>query len=215
MTANLDNYNKILKELETQSPQTRLLVVTKNRTLDEISPFIEGGHRIFGENKVQEAKIKFSDEFIARKKINLHLIGPLQTNKAIDALKLFSTIQTIDRVRLVEAILEAKKKLAEKSVTQNFYIQVNIGREPQKSGVAIEELEPLYQKCTDGGLSIEGLMCIPPFDQNPNQYFELLLQLRNQINPSLKLSMGMSQDYHKALFYQSDLIRIGSLLFNE
>lgn len=215
MTANIENYNKIIENLETQSPQTILLVVTKNRTLEEIFPFIERGHRIFGENKVQEARMKFSDEFITQKKINLHLIGPLQTNKVIDALKLFSTIQTIDREKLADVIIEAKKKLADKMITQNFYIQVNIGREPQKSGVAIEELEPLYQKCIEGGLNIKGLMCIPPFDQNPNQYFELLLQLRNQINPSLKLSMGMSQDYHKALFYQSDLIRIGSLLFNE
>ena len=215
MVANIENYQKILQELKIKSPKTRLLVVTKNKSLAEISPFIECGHNLFGENKVQEARQKFSDDFLANNTIDLHLIGPLQTNKALDALKLFSTIQSIDRVKLVEVIVDAKEKLAEKMITQNFYIQVNIGDEPQKSGVSIKDLRPLYQTCLQRGLNIEGLMCIPPINQSPNKYFELLFQLKNQINQSLKLSMGMSQDYHKALSYQTDMIRIGSFLFNE
>ena len=214
MTINSLVYQKILRQLEEMSPKTMFLVVSKNRTLQEIIPLIMAGHKIFGENKVQEAKAKFTEEIRVKNHINLHLIGPLQSNKATDALKLFSTIQSIDRPKLVDAIINAKKKLADKAITKKFYIQVNIGDEPQKSGVSIQDLERLYYQCVEGNLQVEGLMCIPPANQNPDRYFNLLLELKNKINPSWKLSMGMSQDYLSALKYQSDLIRIGSLLFD-
>ena len=214
MTVNSLVYQKILQQLKELSPKTMFLVVSKNRTLQEIIPLIMAGHKIFGENKVQEAKAKFTEEIRVKNHINLHLIGPLQSNKATDALKLFSTIQSIDRPKLVDAIINAKKKLADKAITKNFYIQVNIGDEPQKSGVSIQDLERLYHQCVEGNLQVEGLMCIPPANQNPERYFNLLLELKNKINPSWKLSMGMSQDYLKALKYQSDIIRIGSLLFD-
>ena len=214
MTINSLVYQKILQQLKEMSPKTMFLVVSKNRTLQEIIPLIMAGHKIFGENKVQEAKAKFTEEIRVKNHINLHLIGPLQSNKATDALKLFSTIQSIDRPKLVDAIINAKKKLADKAITKNFYIQVNIGDEPQKSGVSIQDLERLYYQCVEGNLQVEGLMCIPPANQNPDRYFNLLLELKNKINPSWKLSMGMSQDYLSALKYQSDLIRIGSLLFD-
>lgn len=214
MTINSLVYQKILQQLKELSPKTMFLVVSKNRTLQEIIPLIMAGHKIFGENKVQEAKAKFTEEIRVKNHINLHLIGPLQSNKATDALKLFSTIQSIDRPKLVDAIINAKKKLADKAITKKFYIQVNIGDEPQKSGVSIQDLERLYYQCVEGNLQVEGLMCIPPANQNPDRYFNLLLELKNKINPSWKLSMGMSQDYLSALKYQSDLIRIGSLLFD-
>lgn len=214
MTINSLVYQKILQQLKEMSPKTMFLVVSKNRTLQEIIPLIMAGHKIFGENKVQEAKAKFTEEIRIKNHINLHLIGPLQSNKATDALKLFSTIQSIDRPKLVDAIINAKKKLADKAITKKFYIQVNIGDEPQKSGVSIQDLERLYYQCVEGNLQVEGLMCIPPANQNPDRYFNLLLELKNKINPSWKLSMGMSQDYLSALKYQSDLIRIGSLLFD-
>ena len=214
MTINSLVYQKILQQLKEMSPKTMFLVVSKNRTLQEIIPLIMAGHKIFGENKVQEAKAKFTEEIRVKNHINLHLIGPLQSNKATDALKLFSTIQSIDRPKLVDAIINAKKKLADKAITKKFYIQVNIGDEPQKSGVSIQDLERLYYQCVEGNLQVEGLMCIPPANQNPDRYFNLLLELKNKINPSWKLSMGMSQDYLSALKYQSDLIRIGSLLFD-
>ena len=99
-------------------------------------------------------------------------------------------------------------------ITKNFYIQVNIGDEPQKSGISRKDLERLYHQCVQGSLRVEGLMCIPPANQNPDKYFNLLLELKNKINPTLKLSMGMSQDYLNALQYQSDIIRVGSLLFD-
>jgi len=214
MTVNSLVYQKILQQLKELSPKTMFLVVSKNRTLQEITPLIMAGHKIFGENKVQEAKAKFTEEIRVKNHINLHLIGPLQSNKATDALKLFSTIQSIDRPKLVDAIINAKKKLADKAITKKFYIQVNIGDEPQKSGVSIQDLERLYHQSMEGNLQVEGLMCIPPANQNAERYFNLLLELKNKINPSWKLSMGMSQDYLSALKHQSDIIRIGSLLFD-
>lgn len=214
MTIKINIYQQILQEIESQSPYAQLLVVSKNRSLEEIFPLFEIGHKMFGENKVQEAKQKFTDKIRSDYQINLHLIGPLQTNKAIDALQLFSTIQSIDRPKLVDTIINAKIKLASKVITKNFYIQVNIGDEPQKSGISRKDLERLYHQCVQGGLRVEGLMCIPPANQKPDKYFNLLLELKNQINPTLKLSMGMSQDYLNALQYQSDIIRVGSLLFD-
>ena len=214
MTIKINVYQHILQEIESQSPYTQLLVVSKNRSLKEISPLFEIGHKTFGENKVQEAKQKFTDKIRSDYQINLHLIGPLQTNKVVDALQLFSTIQSIDRPKLVDVIINAKIKLANKVITKNFYIQVNIGDEPQKSGISRKDLERLYHQCVQGGLRVEGLMCIPPANQNPDKYFNLLLELKNKINPTLKLSMGMSQDYLNALQYQSDIIRVGSLLFD-
>lgn len=214
MTANINTYQQILQQLKIQSPKTTLLVVSKNRSFEQIFPLINLGHKTFGENRVQEAKLKFTEKLRSDHQIILHLIGPLQSNKASEALQLFSTIQSIDRPKLVDVIIDAKKKLANKVVTKNFYIQVNIGEEPQKAGVAIDGLGPLYDQCQQGGLGVEGLMCIPPVDQNPDQYFNRLLELKNQINPALKLSMGMSQDYLNALKYQSDIIRVGSLLFD-
>ena len=109
MTANLNIYQQILKQLKTQSPKTSLLVVSKNRSFEQLLPFINSGHKIFGENKVQEAKLKFTEQIRANNQICLHLIGPLQSNKASDALQLFSTIQSIDRLKLVDVIIEAKK----------------------------------------------------------------------------------------------------------
>lgn len=214
MTIKIKVYQHILQEIESQSPYTQLLVVSKNRSLKEISPLFEIGHKTFGENKVQEAKQKFTDKIRSDYQINLHLIGPLQTNKVVDALQLFSTIQSIDRPKLVDTIINAKIKLASKVITKNFYIQVNIGDEPQKSGISRKDLERLYHQCVQGSLRVEGLMCIPPANQSPDKYFNLLLELKNKINPTLKLSMGMSQDYLNALQYQSDIIRVGSLLFD-
>ena len=214
MTIKINVYQHILQEIESQSPHTQLLVVSKNRSLKEISPLFEIGHKTFGENKVQEAKQKFTDKIRSDYQINLHLIGPLQTNKVVDALQLFSTIQSIDRPKVVDVIINAKIKLANKVIPKNIYIQVNIGDEPQKSGISIKDLERLYHQCVQGSLRVEGLMCIPPANQNPDKYFNLLLELKNKINPTLKLSMGMSQDYLNALQYQSDIIRVGSLLFD-
>ena len=191
----------------------KLLIVTKNQSLKDINYLIDKGYNIFGENKVQEAKKKFQ-ELDNLFKINLHLIGPLQTNKVKDALYLFNTIQSIDREKLVEEISKFIKK-SDKIKTKSFYIQINIGSEEQKSGVDRAQFKDFYYYALEKGLNIEGLMCIPPNVPNTNDYFQEMNEIRKKINPSLKLSMGMSNDYQIALEHQSNLIRIGSLIFND
>ena len=191
----------------------KLLIVTKNQGLNDIRDLIDKGYNFFGENKVQEAKKKFlelNDLF----KINLHLIGPLQTNKVKDALKLFNTIQSVDREKLVEEISKVTKK-SDKIKTSSFYIQINIGSEDQKSGIDKFECKDFYQYALAKDLNIEGLMCIPPNAPNAHEYFREMNEIRININPNLKLSMGMSNDYKIALEHQSNLIRIGSLIFND
>jgi len=192
---------------------TELLIVSKNQSLDDIKALIDRGYKIFGENKVQEAKKKFQ-ELDNLFKINLHLIGPLQTNKVKEALHLFNTIQSVDREKLVDEISKFIK-MNDEIKTKSFYIQINIGSEVQKSGVDKSEFKDFYHYALAKDLNIEGLMCIPPNDTNTNQYFREMNEIRKKINPTLKLSMGMSNDYQIALEHQSNLIRIGSLIFND
>ena len=192
---------------------TKLLIVSKNQSLDDVKILIDKGYKIFGENKVQEAKKKFQ-ELDNLFKINLHLIGPLQTNKVKEALHLFNTIQSVDREKLVDEISKFINKKDEIK-TKSFYIQINIGSEDQKSGIDKSEFKDFYHYALAKDLNIEGLMCIPPNDTNTNEYFREMNEIRKKINPTLKLSMGMSNDYQIALEHQSNLIRIGSLIFND
>ena len=205
------NYQQLEKIYETLNnfPSAKLQIVTKNRDVNIINDLISGGYKLFGENKVQEANEKFKDIELAN--LDLHLIGPLQTNKVKLALQLFNTIQTIDREKLVKEIVKLQNK--SKTKTTNFYIQVNIGEEEQKSGVDPNNLESLYDFCIKSNLNIEGLMCIPPLDGNTEKYFDKLSLLRDKLNQNLKLSMGMSNDYEIALKCGSNLIRIGSKIF--
>ncbi len=189
-------------------PEAKLLIVTKNRPQALVIELIQKGHQCFGENRVQEAHSKYFE--ILNENISLHLIGPLQTNKTKIALELFDTIQTIDRPKLVNEISKYKK---DNIRTKDFYIQVNIGQEPQKAGVPAKFAKDLYKLCVDKNLSISGLMCIPPANHNPSQFFKEMINLRNNINSKLKLSMGMSDDFEIALEHQSNMIRVGSLLF--
>ena len=212
MTINYNNLQKVLVDIQDYK-LAKLLIVTKNQSLKDINYLIDKGYNIFGENKVQEAKKKFQ-ELDNLFKINLHLIGPLQTNKVKDALYLFNTIQSIDREKLVEEISKFIKK-SDKIKTKSFYIQINIGSEEQKSGVDRAQFKDFYYYALEKGLNIEGLMCIPPNVPNTNDYFQEMNEIRKKINPSLKLSMGMSNDYQIALEHQSNLIRIGSLIFND
>lgn len=210
MPIKFDEIIKIDKLLENY-PLSKLQIVTKNRQREIVKKLIQSGYCFFGENKVQEAKEKFNDIDVSN--INLHLIGPLQTNKVKDALKIFDVIQTIDRARLVEEITKHFHK--ESTKTKNFYIQVNIGNEPQKSGVLPESLSDLYSLCIDKSMPIEGLMCIPPINQPSEYYFNKMKSLRDNLNSKLRLSMGMSDDYEVALKNGSNIIRVGSRLFNE
>ena len=209
MTINLKNLESVESFL-VNFPKANLQIVTKNRDINIIKSLINLGYRNFGENKVQEAKKKFSLINISR--IDLNLIGPLQTNKVKDALMLFNTIQTIDREKLVKEIVKVRSKRPTK--TEYFYIQINIGEENQKSGIPQNETKDFYKFCIDNSLNIKGLMCIPPINNNPEYYFKKMLILKNDINSDLLLSMGMSSDYELALKCDSNLIRIGSKIFN-
>jgi len=212
LTVNYINLQKVLLDLQDYK-LAKLLIVTKNQSLNDIRDLMNKGYNIFGENKVQEAKKKFH-EVNNLFKINLHLIGQLQTNKVKDALHLFNTIQSVDREKLVEEISKVIKK-SDKIKTSSFYIQINIGSEDQKSGIDKFECKDFYQYALAKDLNIEGLMCIPPNTSNTHEYFQEMNEIRKNINPNLKLSMGMSNDYQIALEHQSNLIRIGSFIFHD
>ena len=208
MSINYLQLKKIEEELK-KYPNKELLIVTKNQPQEIILELINLGYKKFGENRVQEALSKFK---ILEKDIEVHLIGSLQTNKVNDALKFFYSIQTLDRPKLIHEIVKIKKENKIKS--KSFFLQVNIGKESQKSGVSPEELSDLYFLCIEQNLKIDGLMCIPPFEKDPRYFFDKMVELRNNCNPNLKLSMGMSSDYQIALKHSSNIVRIGSLIFN-
>ena len=210
MSINSENLLSIKENLKL-FPKTKLLIVTKNQSLESISALISDGYRLFGENRVQEAFKKYSNISIY-KDLELHLIGPLQRNKVKQALKIFNTIQTIDRYSLVDEISKQINNLSDLK-TRDFYIQVNIGEEEQKFGISKKETQELYSYTIKKKVSVSGLMCIPPNTSDPSDYFKEMLDLRNKIDKNLKLSMGMSGDYKIALNFKTDIVRIGSLIF--
>ena len=188
-----------------------LLIVTKKRSQKDILELISLGFRYFGENKVQEANSKFP-EIISNHKIKLSLIGPLHSNKVKLSLNIFDEIQSIDRKKIVDEIIKFRTP---KTKTKNFFIQVNIGDENQKSGVNEKDIYDFYKYCLDKELFIKGIMCIPPNNEDPSFYFQKMNLIKDQLNKNIKLSMGMSSDYKIAIKFNTDLIRIGSLLFND
>lgn len=188
-----------------------LCVVTKTRPISDIEQLINLGLKTFAENRVQEAEIKYTEIFKSNTQIKLHLIGPLQSNKVKTALSLFDVIQSIDRPKIVDSICKNSKKM--KTKTKEFYIQVNIGDEKQKSGVHKSSLKKLYEYCIERDINVRGLMCIPPNDQNAVKYFDELNLLKENLNKNLFLSMGMSSDYQTALKSGSNMVRIGSRIF--
>ena len=212
MTINFKILDQIKSNLK-KFDKADLLIVSKNQTSNDVQELINQGFKIFGENRVQEASKKF-DNIDNIEKLELHLIGPLQTNKVKDALILFNTIQSIDRKKLVDAIAKASISLKNKK-TNAYYIQVNIGSEIQKSGVSQADVADLYRYAIDKGLNVIGLMCIPPMGSNSEIFFKEMNVIKNKINPKLFLSMGMSNDYLVALNHKSNLIRVGSLIFND
>ena len=210
MTINFKELSKIEKELKNYR-NTKLLIVSKNQSFKSVQTLIDKGYDLFGENKVQEAFNKFKN--LDDQSYSLHLIGPLQTNKVKVALNFFHAIQTIDRKSLV---LEISKQINKKNniLTKKFFIQVNIGREKQKSGIDPEHVFELYDFCITNNLKISGLMCIPPFGQDPTSYFNNMKKIRDSIDKNMILSMGMSNDYELSLKCGSNMIRIGSKIFS-
>jgi pyridoxal phosphate enzyme (YggS family) len=205
-----DNYKAIKEEIFKLNAISNVIVVTKNRSFDTILPIIQNGHLHFGENKVQEAKEKWSDFLVNNKNIQLHLIGKLQSNKAKDAFVLFDFIHTLDNEKLAKKFSDlefnSKRKI-------KYFIQINIGDEIQKNGINQSLAREFVNFCkSDLKLNIIGLMCIPPMNLDPRPLFEQMLKLK--INNNLReLSMGMSSDYKEALHYGSTYLRIGSAIF--
>ena len=186
-----------------------IIAVSKTFKLEKILPLIDYGHDDYGENKVQEAIEKWT--LIKEKKpnIKLHLIGKLQTNKVKFAIKIFDYIHSLDSIKLAKKIADEEKKQNRKT---KLFIQVNIGNEDQKSGVDLKNLSELYSHCKELDLNVIGLMCIPPFEEDPEKYFKEMKILNNKFNLS-NLSMGMSSDYLKAIENSATHVRIGSNIF--
>ena len=212
-TSNLETPDSLATRLaalqQPMKPQTRLIGASKTQPIAVLEEAISLGLTDFGENKVQEAQSKWPALKAAHPHVQLHLIGPLQSNKAEDAVALFDVIQTIDRPKIADAIAAASKKLGR---TPRVQIQVNIGEEPQKGGVAPRETEALVTHCRSLGLNLTGLMCVPPDGINPAPYFALLAKMARQFELN-ELSMGMSGDYDVAIRLGATMVRVGTALF--
>ena len=206
----VQNFLNIRDELTNSNLNPTVIAVSKTFPLGHIKPLIDHGHRVFGENKVQEAKQKWSELKDSLKDLELHLIGGLQSNKSKEAVQLFDYIHSVDSIKLASELSKAEAKL---SVKRKYFIQVNVGMEEQKSGVSKKEVENLLKYCVnEKNLNIIGLMCIPPFDQNPTPHFNYLKELNNDLGLKF-ISMGMSEDYMNAAKCGSTHVRIGSKIF--
>ena len=207
----VDNLILINKEISAINSNTKIIAVSKTFPIEHIQPAIDHGHLHFGENKVQEALEKWPKVKEKNSSIKIHLIGKLQTNKVKFCLPLFDFIHSLDNIRLAE-------KIANEQVKKNFkpkiFIQVNIGDEDQKNGIALNELDSFHENIKDFDLDIIGLMCIPPFVDDTKVFFEKMVQLKNKIKLN-DLSMGMSNDYLAAAKNSSTYVRIGSKIFGE
>ena len=200
------------KEVDLNKPKaSKIIAISKTFSLDKIMPLINHGHYHYGENKVQEALDKWSEIKAEKPELKLHLVGKLQTNKVKFAVKLFDFIHSVDSKKLAKKIYD--EQLNQKKRVKVF-IQVNIGNEEQKSGVLKNDLNDFYHYCKDLNLDVIGLMCIPPFNSDPNPFFQELNDLNRNLNLE-ELSMGMSSDYLKAVENYSTYLRIGSAIFGE
>lgn len=195
-------------EISTRKPE--LIAVSKTKDADTISLALNAGHRIFGENRVQEAASKWPGLRERYDGIDLHLIGPLQSNKAADAVALFDVIQTVDRDKIARVL---STEMIKQGRPMPVYVQVNTGLEAQKAGINPQDVGEFVERCrSDYALSVRGLMCIPPIDENPGPHFALLRKLA--LSSGLpELSMGMSGDYVTAISFGATHVRVGSAIF--
>lgn len=187
----------------------RLLAVSKTHPAARIVPLLQAGHRLFGENKVQEAAMKWPDLRAHFPDIELHLIGPLQTNKAKQAVELFDAIQSLDRPRLAQVLADLAQK---RGACPQLFIQVNTGEEAQKAGILPAAADGFIADCRALDLPVVGLMCIPPVDEEPALHFALLAKIAAR-NGLPELSMGMSGDFETAVALGATYVRVGSALF--
>tara|TARA_B100000575_G_scaffold276829_1_gene262577 strand:+ start:153 stop:812 length:660 start_codon:yes stop_codon:yes gene_type:complete len=211
---NLINIENQLKDtsIRYESKKVKIIAVSKTFSLDQILPLIQYGHIDFGENKVQEAVEKWSETKKKNPSIKLHMIGKLQTNKVKYVVPLFDYIHSLDNIKLAKKISEEQKKYKKRL---KIFIQINIGEEDQKSGIAIDELKNFYNICVnDFSLNIVGIMCLPPIKSKNDFYFLKMQELIKNL-PVHELSMGMSNDYINAYNSGATFLRIGSKIFGE
>jgi len=208
----LENYNFIKNSIHSYSKKTTLIIVTKNQQPEKINSLIQLKHFDFGENRVQEAVLKWRNLILHNSSLKLHLIGKLQSNKAKQAFEIFDYIHTLDNEKLAEIFSKLEINSLKKI---KYFIQVNIANESHKNGISSTKLNSFVKYCiNDLRLNIIGLMCIPPIHSDPSIYFKNLCELANQNNLK-ELSMGMSNDYECAISYGATFVRIGSKIFSE
>ncbi len=208
----LNKFIFIKNNIDKISKNTKLIVVTKKYPLDVFQDIINFGHINFGENIVQEAISKWSPVLKNNKSINLHLVGSLQSNKVDKAVSFFHYIHSLDRIKLADKLKEEEIKQGKKL---KYFIQVNVAKEAQKSGIDYDGASDFIKYCiTELGLNIIGLMCLPPVNEKPEKYFRQLKDL-SHLNNLSELSMGMSNDYISAIQNGATHVRIGSVIFNK
>tara|TARA_B100000029_G_C17554530_1_gene951263 strand:+ start:297 stop:956 length:660 start_codon:yes stop_codon:yes gene_type:complete len=216
MSIVLEKFNKIQADILEHSANlknsTKIIAVSKTFPIDHIRPLIDQGHIHFGENKVQEAEKKWKTVKHKNKNLKLHMLGKLQTNKAKKAVSIFDYIHSVDSKKLADIL---KKSEIENGKNLTYFIQVNFADEKQKSGIQASDALPFYKYCKNEiNLNVVGLMCFPPFDLDPTKFFKQAFELNNKLGLS-ELSMGMSNDYFKAIKFGSTFVRIGNAIFGE
>jgi len=203
--------NEIISQKQLKTSPT-IVVIAKTFSLEEIRPLLDNGHVHFGENKIQEAEYKWAKAKNQYKNLQLHMVGKLQSNKAKKAVELFDYIHSLDNKRLALRISKYEKELGKKI---KLFIQVNLAKEKQKSGVDLNELNHFYNYCTkELSLNVIGLMCLPPIVSHSQEYFKLLKQNAERLNLK-ELSMGMSSDFEEAILNGSTYIRLGTLILGK
>jgi PLP dependent protein len=208
MISIISNFIKVKTKIN--NDKINIIAVSKSFNYDHIKPLVDFGHNHFGENKVQEAHSKWLNIKNKFPQINLHMIGKLQSNKAKEAVSLFDFIHSLDNIKLANLLFKFEKILNKK---RKYFIQVNLGKEKQKNGVDINNLDKFYKYCVNElQLNVIGLMAIPPNDGNENLYFKLLMELKDTLGLE-ELSIGMSGDFKIALKYNTTFVRIGSAIF--
>ena len=197
------------KQLKTDP---NIIAITKTFSIDKIIPLIEYGHLHFGENKIQEAEDKWLNTKNQFKNLKLHMVGKLQSNKAKKAVKLFDYIHSLDNAKLATKLCQYEKELNKKV---KIFIQVNLGEESQKSGILLSDVDRFCNYCVNElSLNVIGLMCLPPMDTSPGEYFKILQDTSKKLNLP-DLSMGMSSDYEEAILNGSTYLRLGTAIFGK
>jgi pyridoxal phosphate enzyme (YggS family) len=208
----IKNYNYILDSLKLYPRKIDLIVVTKSQPLNKINLLLKENHLHFGENRVQEANLKWKELIINYPQLKLHLIGKLQSNKAHQAFEIFHYIHSLDNEKLANIFSKLERNSLKKI---KYFIQVNIANESQKNGISIDKVTQFVKYCiNDLNLNVIGLMCIPPVEGDPTQYFKNLAEFA-KINNLSELSMGMSNDYECAIKNGATFIRVGSKIFED